>query len=70
MARFTADDIRAAHADIAPVFRDSPQYVHEGLTKRLGVPVVVKVDVAVNRRTGALTVRRRHDDDRSTTGRS
>ncbi|MET1231338.1 MAG: pyridoxal-phosphate dependent enzyme, partial [Candidatus Limnocylindrales bacterium] len=44
MSRFTADDIRAAQPAIAPVFRDSPQYVHEGLSMRLGVPVVVKVE--------------------------
>jgi threonine dehydratase len=44
MARFSADDIRAAHAYIPPAFRDSPQYVHEGLSARLGVPVVVKVE--------------------------
>ena len=36
--------IRAAHGRIARVFRDSPQYVHEGLSKRLGVPVIVKVE--------------------------
>jgi threonine dehydratase len=44
MARFSADDIRAAHARIPAAFRDSPQYVHEGLSARLGVPVVVKVE--------------------------
>jgi threonine dehydratase len=38
--------IRAAHARIAPVFRDSPQYVHEGLSLRLGVPVIVQVETA------------------------
>jgi threonine dehydratase len=38
--------IRAAHAAIDPVFRDSPQYVHEGLSARLGVPVIVKVETA------------------------
>ena len=36
--------IRAAHGRITPVFRDSPQYVHEGLSRRLGVPVIVKVE--------------------------
>ena len=36
--------IRAAHETIAPVFRDSPQYVHPGLTERAGVPVIVKVE--------------------------
>jgi threonine dehydratase len=44
MARFSAADIRAAHAHLPAVFRDSPQYVHEGLTARLGVPVVVKLE--------------------------
>ena len=39
--------IRAAHARIHPVFRDSPQYVHEGLSRpALGVPVIVKVETA------------------------
>ena len=36
--------IRAAHARIDPVFRDSPQYVHDGLSARLGAPAVVKVE--------------------------
>lgn len=36
--------IRSAHAAIPPVFRNSPQYVHDGLSARLGVPVVVKVE--------------------------
>ena len=36
--------IRAAHERIDPVFTGSPQYVHEGLSARLGVPVVVKVE--------------------------
>ena len=36
--------IRAAHVRIDPVFTDSPQYVHEGLSARLGVPVIVKVE--------------------------
>jgi threonine dehydratase len=36
--------IRAAHSGIDPVFIDSPQFVHEGLSARLGVPVVVKVE--------------------------
>lgn len=36
--------IRAAHEQIDPVFIHSPQYVHEGLSARLGVPVVVKVE--------------------------
>ena len=37
-------EIRAAHARIDPVFTGSPQYVHEGLSARLGAPVVVKVE--------------------------
>jgi threonine dehydratase len=36
--------IRAAAASIDPVFLDAPQYVHEGLSARLGVPVIVKVE--------------------------
>jgi threonine dehydratase len=36
--------IRAARASIDPVFLDAPQYVHEGLSARLGVPVIVKVE--------------------------
>ncbi|MEO5941678.1 MAG: pyridoxal-phosphate dependent enzyme [Candidatus Limnocylindrales bacterium] len=40
------DAIRAAHDSIDPVFRNSPQYVHEGLSGRLGAPVVVKVETA------------------------
>ncbi|MFL5714792.1 MAG: threonine/serine dehydratase [Chloroflexota bacterium] len=38
--------IRAAHAAIDPAFTHSPQYVHDGLSARLGVPVVVKVETA------------------------
>ena len=40
----TADAIRDATASIDPVFTDSPQFVHDGLGERLGVPVVVKVE--------------------------
>lgn len=40
----TPDAIRAAHASLPEVFRDSPQFVHEGLSARLGVPVMVKVE--------------------------
>jgi threonine dehydratase len=36
--------IRAAHAAIDPAFVRSPQFVHDGLGARLGVPVVVKVE--------------------------
>ncbi|MBA2381697.1 MAG: pyridoxal-phosphate dependent enzyme, partial [Chloroflexi bacterium] len=38
--------IRAAHAAIDPAFRDSPQYVHEGLSARLGAPVIIKLETA------------------------
>jgi threonine dehydratase len=38
--------IRAAHGRIDPVFTHSPQYVHEGLSGRLGVPVIVKVETS------------------------
>lgn len=40
------DAIRAAHGTIPEAFKDAPQYVHEGLSARLGVPVVVKVETA------------------------
>ncbi len=40
------DAIRAAHASIHPAFTGSPQYVHEGLSARLGVSVIVKVETA------------------------
>jgi threonine dehydratase len=36
--------IRAAYERIPRVFRDAPQYVHEGLSSRLGSPVIVKVE--------------------------
>ena len=32
--------IRAAHATIHPAFRESPQYVHDGLTALAGAPVI------------------------------
>nr|MBA2701339.1 pyridoxal-phosphate dependent enzyme [Chloroflexota bacterium] len=38
--------IRAAHAQIQPAFRNTPQYVHEGLSARLGVAVIVKIETA------------------------
>jgi len=41
-----ADAIRAAHTRIHPAFRDSPQYVHAGLSVRAGTPVIVKVETA------------------------
>jgi len=40
----TAQAIRDAAATIDPVFTGSPQFVHDGLSDRLGVPVVVKVE--------------------------
>ncbi len=36
--------IRRARTGIAPVFLDTPQYVHEGLSARAGIPVIVKVE--------------------------
>jgi threonine dehydratase len=36
--------IRAAAESIDPVFTGTPQYVHDGLSERLGVPVVVKIE--------------------------
>ena len=36
--------IRAARERIDPVFLGSPQYLHGGLSARLGVPVIVKVE--------------------------
>jgi threonine dehydratase len=38
------DAIRAALGTIDPVFRDTPQFVHDGLSERLGAPVIVKVE--------------------------
>jgi len=40
------DAIRRAHASIHPAFRDTPQYLHDGLSRRLGVDVIVKVETA------------------------
>lgn len=40
----TPEAIRRARAGIAPAFLDSPQYVHEGLSGRAGIPVIVKVE--------------------------
>ena len=40
----TIDAIRSAHRTIHPAFTNSPQYVHDGLSARLGVPVIVKVE--------------------------
>ena len=39
-----SETIRAAHAAIDPRFTGSPQFVHDGLSARLGVPVIVKVE--------------------------
>lgn len=44
LAELTDQAIREAHARIHPAFVGSPQYVHEGLSARLGVPVIVKVE--------------------------
>jgi threonine dehydratase len=38
------DAIRAAHREIHPAFTGSPQFVHDSLSARLGVPVIVKVE--------------------------
>ncbi len=38
------DAIRAAHRTIHPAFTNSPQYVHEGLSARAGLEVVLKVE--------------------------
>jgi threonine dehydratase len=40
----SADAIRAAHRAIHPAFTNSPQFVHDGLSSRLRVPVIVKVE--------------------------
>ena len=44
VSELTPEAILAASAAIDPVFRDSPQFVHDGLSVQLGVPVVVKVE--------------------------
>ncbi|HEX5014758.1 MAG TPA: pyridoxal-phosphate dependent enzyme [Candidatus Limnocylindrales bacterium] len=44
LPELTSDAIRSAHAEIHPAFSNSPQYVHDGLSARLGVPVIVKVE--------------------------
>lgn len=38
--------IRAAYARLPGAFRDSPHYIHVGLSDRLGAPVIVKVETA------------------------
>jgi len=45
-AELDPDAIRAAHATIPAAFTRSPQYVHEGLSAALGVPVILKVETA------------------------
>lgn len=40
----TRDAIRAAHERIPAAFRATPQYIHEGLSARLGAPIIVKVE--------------------------
>ena len=42
--RLSLEQIRRARARIDPVFLDTPQYVHEGLSARAGIPVIVKVE--------------------------
>ena len=44
VSELTPKAIHAASTTIDPVFRDSPQFVHDGLSGQLGVPVVVKVE--------------------------
>src|SRR6476469_4448130 len=43
-AALSADAIRAAHRAIHPAFTNSPPFVHDGLSARLGVPVIVKIE--------------------------
>ena len=43
-AELEPDAILRAAETIHPAFRHAPQYVHEGLSERLGVPVIVKVE--------------------------
>jgi threonine dehydratase len=46
MVAVSAEAIRAAHPRIPAVFRHMPQFVAEPLTERLGVPVIVKAEMA------------------------
>lgn len=39
-----ADAIRVAHSQIHPAFRNSPQFVHEGLSDLVGIDVALKVE--------------------------
>jgi threonine dehydratase len=38
--------IRAAHDRIPPAFTRTPQFIHDGLSRRLGVPVIAKIETA------------------------
>ncbi|MEA2608077.1 MAG: threonine dehydratase [Chloroflexota bacterium] len=40
------ESIRRARGRIDPAFLDTPQYVHEGLSARAGIPVIVKIETA------------------------
>ena len=40
------DAIRAALEQIPPEFRDTPQFIHDGLSARAGAPVIVKIETA------------------------
>lgn len=42
----TGEAIRSALAKVPAEFRDTPQYVHEGLSALAGAPIVVKVETA------------------------
>jgi len=46
MVHVAADMIRASHDRIPAAFRDSPQFVSEELTQRIGQPVVIKAETA------------------------
>jgi threonine dehydratase len=39
-----AGSLRASAGRIPAAFRDSPQYVHDGLSARVGRPVIVKIE--------------------------
>ena len=55
----TSRVIRTAHGGIDPAFTGSPQFVHEGLSARLGVP-------AWSRLAGHTLVTTIEEDDRRT----
>jgi len=42
----TPDAIRASLGSIAPEFRGTPQYLHDGLSALAGAPVIVKIETA------------------------